>query len=185
MSLNTAGSVGCFSGPALCQLELIAGHSLQSMAAPLKVTHYVKFPGIASELCSSILLGNGAPISAYFSSVNKHYMTSLEHSVDKEAWQATVFRVTESDMTEHKHIRIHTHMHTHTHTHAYTHTHHVTSSVLKSAARDREVCICMTAPGPTEPAGERKLEKTNQLITMRKQIGCLSWMLIFKYNSLV
>ena len=117
MSLNTAGSVGCFSGPVLCQLELTAGHSLQSMAAILKVTHYMQFPGIASRLCSSILLGNQAPISAYFSSISKHYMTSLEHSMDRGAWQATVFRVAESDMTEHTHTHTHAHTHTHTHTH--------------------------------------------------------------------
>jgi len=51
--------------------------------------------------------------------------------MDRGAWQATVFRVAESDMTEHTH----THTHAHTHTHTHTHTHNVTSSVLKSAAR--------------------------------------------------
>ena len=71
--------------------------------------------------------------------------------MDRGAWRATVFRVAESDMAEH------THTHAHTHTHTHTHTHNVTRSVLKSAAKDREVCICMTAPAPIEPAGERKL----------------------------
>ena len=40
--------------------------------------------------------GNGNPLQS----------SCLENSVDSGAWQATVHRVTESDMTEHSHIHI-------------------------------------------------------------------------------
>ena len=40
--------------------------------------------------------GNGNPLQS----------SCLENSVDSGAWQATVHRVTESDMTEHLHIHI-------------------------------------------------------------------------------
>ena len=48
------------------------------MAALLKATHHVQFPGIVLiyELYNAILLGNGAPIYDYSSSISKHYVTS-------------------------------------------------------------------------------------------------------------
>ena len=42
----------------------------------------------------------------------------LENSTDRGAWQATVYWVAESDMTEHACVRARAHTHTHTHTHS-------------------------------------------------------------------
>lgn len=46
------------------------------MAALLKATHHVQFPGIVLiyELYKAILLGNGAPIYDYSSSISKRYV---------------------------------------------------------------------------------------------------------------
>ena len=47
--------------------------------------------------------GNGNPVQ----------YSCRENSIGRGAWQATVHRVTKSDMTEHACMRIHTHTHTH------------------------------------------------------------------------
>ena len=49
--------------------------------------------------------GNGNPIQ----------YSCLENSIGRGAWQATVHRVTKSDITEHACMCTHTHTHTHTH----------------------------------------------------------------------
>ena len=51
----------------------------------------------------------------------------LGNTMDREAWWATVHRVTkESDMTE----RVHTHHTPHTHTHTHTHTHRLLDRLM-------------------------------------------------------
>ena len=50
--------------------------------------------------------GNGIPLQ----------YSCLDNPMDSGAWQATVHRVAESDMTEVTEYTTHTHTHTHTHT---------------------------------------------------------------------
>ena len=52
-------------------------------------------------------VGNGNPLQ----------YSCLENSIDRAAWQATVYRVTKSWTR----LRVHAHAHTHTHTHTHTH----------------------------------------------------------------
>ena len=73
----------------------------------------------------------------------------LEHSMDREAWQATVFGVTKSwtQLGTHTHTHTHTHTcvcpHAHMHTRAHTHTHtHTPTCFPRNHVQSSTVC-CM------------------------------------------
>ena len=62
-------------------------------------------PGLGRSLGG----GHGSPLQYSY----------LEYPMDRGAWQATVHKVAETDMTEATEHSTHTHTRTHTHTHIY------------------------------------------------------------------
>ena len=67
-------------------------------------------PGLGRSLGG----GHGSPLQYSY----------LEYPMDRGAWQATVHKVAETDMTEATEHITHTHTRTHTHTHTYIYMNH-------------------------------------------------------------